>query len=141
MPKGRNRQSKLEHLALHVASGGSVASFARDNEIHVRTAYAWTKLEGFDEKVSGYRASTLSQIVGRLSNLGGRAVKQMGALATGAESENVRLAASRGILADLVSVGTYAVSMSQFNELQARVEQLAAALEVKSASDANGTSK
>jgi transposase-like protein len=141
MPKGRNRESKCELLAIHVASGGSVASFARDHGIHVRTAYAWTKDAGFDAKVIAARAAVLDKLVGRLAKLGSRAVQQIGILSTKADSENVRLAASRAVLSDLIGLGTYAVSSKQFDELQAQVKALAEALEAKASSDANGDRK
>jgi hypothetical protein len=137
MPNGKNNESKLEHLAMHVACGGSVASFARDHEIPRRTAYLWTKSDGFDKKVASYRDLVIDRLVGRLAKLGGKAVQGIGILATKAESEAVRLAACRAVLNDLIGVGTYAVSARQFDDLKAEVAALATALESKIASDSN----
>jgi hypothetical protein len=135
MPNGKHNPALRDHLAMWLASGGTVSAFSRAKDVPVRTCYLWTKRPGFQETIAELRASIIDRCVGRLAGLGKKAVKTIGDLSTGAESEAVRLAASRAVLSDLVSVGTYAVSMTAFNELQSRVEQLAAALEVKSASD------
>jgi hypothetical protein len=137
----KHNPAKRDHLALWLASGGTVSAFSRAQNVPVRTCYLWMKRPGFQEKIAELRASIIDRCVGRLAGLGKKAVKTIGELSTGAESEAVRLAASRAVLSDLISVGTYAVSMSQFNDLQARVEELSQALEVKASSDANGRSK
>jgi hypothetical protein len=137
MSNGKHNPAKRDHLAMWLASGGTVSAFSRAQNVPVRTCYLWMKRPGFQEKIAELRASIIDRCVGRLAGLGKKAVKQIGKLADSAESEAVRLAASRAVLSDLVSVGTYAVSMSQFNDLAARVEQLSQA--IKSASDASSS--
>lgn len=135
MPNGKNNESKLEHLAMHVACGGSVASFARDHDVKRRTAYLWTKIDGFDEKVRNYRDVILDKLVGRLAKLGGKAVSGIGVLAEKAESESVRLAACRAILGDLIAVGNYATSTREFEALKAQVKAIEDAIADRSNND------
>jgi hypothetical protein len=137
MPNGKNNESKLEHLAMHVACGGSVASFARDHEIPRRTAYLWTKSDGFSEKVADYRDRVIDRLVGRLAKLGGKAVQGIGVLAEKAESEAVRLQACRAVLSDLIGIGNYATNARQFEELKAQVKALEDAIANRSNQDAH----
>jgi hypothetical protein len=132
MAHGKHPKQRREHLALHVACGGSVAAFSRDQEIPRRTCYLWTKEAGFAQKVSGYRDKILDKLVGRLAKLGGKAVAGIGVLATKGESESIRLAACRAILSDLISIGNYQASARQITELVSRIAQLEAALENQS---------
>lgn len=131
MPNGPHSRAKVEHLAFHQATGGSVASFSRSEKIPRRTCYAWTKELGYQEKVAAYRANVVDRLVGSLAGLGKAAVKEIGVLAKGAESESVRLQACRAILADLISVGQYAVSVKQFDDLKAEVKSIAEALDAR----------
>jgi hypothetical protein len=124
MAHGKHNRQKREHLALHVASGGSVAAFARDQGIPRRTCYLWTKEAGFTSKVSGYRDRILDKLVGRLAKLGGKAVSGIGVLAAKSESESIRLAACRAILSDLISIGTYTANARQFAAMETRLDAL-----------------
>jgi hypothetical protein len=129
MPNGRHPSAKIEHLAMHVASGGSVASFAKQEKIPRRTAYAWTKDAGFQAKVADYRARIIDKLVGSLAKLGRSAVKGIGVLATTAENESVRLAACRAVLNDLINVGNYQANARQFAEMEARLAALEGAVD------------
>ena len=124
MPNGRHPGAKIEHLAMHMATGGSVAAFARDQGIPRRTAYAWTKDAGFQAKVADYRARIIDKLVGSLAKLGRSAVKGIGVLATTAENESVRLAACRAVLNDLINVGNFQQNARQFAEMEARLDAL-----------------
>jgi len=124
MPNGPHNKAKVDQLALHVASGGSVAAFARDQDVPRRTAYLWRKSPGFQSKVDGFRDRILDRLVGRLARLGGKAVSEIGVLATKGESETVRLAACRDILNDLISIGSYAATARQFAAMESRLEVL-----------------
>ena len=124
MPNGPHNRAKREHLAMHMATGGSVAAFARTQEIPRRTCYLWTKEQGFTQKVSDYRAKVVDRLVGSLAKLGKAAVKEIGILATKADSENVRLAACRAILNDLISVSEFAATAKQLATLEDRLSTL-----------------
>jgi hypothetical protein len=124
MAHGKHPRQKREHLALHVACGGSVAAFSREQEIPRRTCYLWTKEPGFAEKTAGYRDRILDKLVGRLAKLGGRAVSGIGVLAVKGESESIRLQACRAILSDLIAVGNYQANARQFAEMEGRLEAL-----------------
>jgi hypothetical protein len=124
MPNGPHNRAKLEHLAMFLAAGGSVAAFAREHEIPRRTCYLWTKSEGFQTKVRDYRSKIIDKLVGSLARLGKSAVRELGVLAKGAESEAVRLQACRAILSDMINVGTYASVSRQFDEMAARIDIL-----------------
>jgi hypothetical protein len=132
MPNGPHNRAKIDHLAFHQATGGSVASFSRSEKIPRRTCYAWVKEPGYIEKVAAYRANVIDRLVGSLAGLGKAAVKEIGVLAKSAESEVVRLQACRAILSDLISVGQYAVSVKQFEDLKAQVTALEDAIASRS---------
>jgi hypothetical protein len=124
MAHGKHPRQKREHLALHVACGGSVAAFARDHEVPRRTAYLWTKEPGFAAKTAGYRDKILDKLVGRLAKLGGKAVSGIGVLAVKGESDAIKLAACRAILSDLISIGAYQANARQFAAMEARLDAL-----------------
>jgi hypothetical protein len=124
MAHGKHNRQKREHLALHVACGGSVAAFAREQEIPRRTCYLWTKEPGFVSKTAGYRDKILDKLVGRLAKLGGKAVSGISVLASKSESESIRLAACRAILSDLISIGTYTANARQFAAMETRLDAL-----------------
>jgi hypothetical protein len=137
MPNGPHNRAKIEHLAMHLATGGSVAAFSLAQDIPRRTCYAWTKEPGFVEKSAAYRATIIDRLTGSLAKLGKKAVREIGVLATGAESEAVRLQACRAILADLISVGNYSVSAKQFDDLRAQVKAIEDAIANRSTNHAD----
>lgn len=113
-------------LAIAVAGGESVADWARTKEVPARTAYRWAATPEIRRTVQEIRRRSVDQAIGRLSRHATTAAEQIAKLAETAEAEAVRLAACRGLLADLVQVGQYA-------DLANRLEAIETALDDRDA--------
>ena len=72
MPKINNEVQK-DQLALHLASGGGVADWARANRIPDRTVYSWSRSPEVRDRTESIRRAVLAE-----------AVKQLGAHAAAA---------------------------------------------------------
>jgi len=116
-PKG------LAHsLALAVAAGRPVARWAKDHDISPRTAYGWTRRPGFAAKVGRLRLRIMDRAVGQLAAAAARNAATINKLATGAENENVRLAAARAALADLMQVRRHIELEQRVIDLERRLD-------------------
>jgi hypothetical protein len=104
-------------LALAVANGQSIARWARQHQIGVRTAHTWAKDPEFRSRVAELRGRLLDRAIGVLARRVAANAAEINRLATAAESEAVRLAAARAGIADLLGA-------SRFVELRAEVEEL-----------------
>ncbi len=109
------------------AGGRTVKSVAEELGIAERTLYDWRALPGFKAEVEMIRGRIRDEIIGRLTTLAAKAVRELGKLATGASAEAVRLGACRAILGELVSV-------SVFSELKKEIAEVKAMLTPKDAS-------
>jgi hypothetical protein len=125
MPGPRNRNLRTD-LAVAVASGRSVAGWAREHNVPPRTAYSWAKSPEFKAAVEQYRRRAVDRAIGRLSRAATRAVDEIVKLTTGAKSEAVKLAAARAVLAELMAVTSHAENQKQLDELRARITSLEA---------------
>jgi hypothetical protein len=101
---GPHPKNLINSLALAVAGGKRVAAWAKAHDVAPRTAYAWTRRPGFPEKVARLRRRILDRAVGELARRAAANAAEINKLATGAESEAVRLAAARAALADLAAI-------------------------------------
>jgi hypothetical protein len=104
-------------LALAVANGQSIARWANEHKVGVRTAHTWAKAPEFRSEVAELRARLLDRAIGVLARRVAANAGQINRLASKAESEAVRLAAARAGIADLLGA-------SRFVELRAEVEEL-----------------
>jgi hypothetical protein len=109
-----------------VASGRSVASWAREHNVPPRTAYSWAQSLEFKAAVDRYRRRAVDRAIGRLSRAATRAVDEIVKLTTGAKSEGVKLAAARAVLAELMAVTSHAENQKQLDELRSRITSLEA---------------
>jgi hypothetical protein len=105
MSKHRNSQPKAE-LALAVASGQSVAGWAKAREVPEPTAHA------------------VDRAIGRLARRATQAVEEIVTLSKTAKSEAVKLAAARAILSELAGVTSHAAMQHQLAELHQRIASL-----------------
>jgi len=117
----RNNQSQKAALALAMAAGGTVAAWARDNDVAGRTAYTWSRSPEVRDLVERIRRRAIDRAIGRLSRNATAAADQIARLAREAESEAVKLNAARAVLADLMSVSNYAALEKRLAEIERRM--------------------
>jgi hypothetical protein len=113
MPDTPEIPAKSE-LALALASGVSVATWAKANNVPKSTAYEWSKDPEVRREVDFLRRRTLDQAVGRLIKRSKRAADIVFSIAEDAQSESVRLRAARSIFLDGMVV-------AKFSGLEARM--------------------
>jgi hypothetical protein len=113
---------KKTALAIAVARGMKVAAWARQNEVAGSTAHDWTKEPGFRLVVQSWRREALDRAIGMMASRSTDAVKVIGGLADGAESESVRLKAARAVLTDQIAVAKFSDLESRMGQLEAHVE-------------------
>lgn len=96
MPGG-DRKNADGLLAMAMATGFTVAEAAKKAGVSEATAYRRLREPEFKQKVSEIRGSMVAQVSGQLVDAGTEAVRTLRSLLT-AESESVRLAASKAVL-------------------------------------------
>ena len=111
------RENWKNRLALAIARGESISSWARQNEVPLRTAYRWSRDPQVRGEVQEWRRHVLDLAIGRMARLAKKAADGIVRLAEGAESEAVQLRAWRAILADQMTV-------SRFAELEQRMAEI-----------------
>lgn len=115
-----------DSFALAIASGTSVREAAAAAGLSERTAYRRLRDPAFRRRVSEFRASLLSEAVGRLSEAANEAVSTLKALLS-SRTDSVRLSAARTIL-----------ELGPKLREQAELEERIAALECAAAQEAEG---
>jgi hypothetical protein len=116
----------IDKLALHVAGGGRIASWARENGVPRRTCYDWSRRPEFQDKVEAIRRRTVDRAVGRMTRSLHRAVKKIEDLVEQGENDHVRLAAARTLIDKMLDVKGHAEFERQIAELRARIASLEA---------------
>jgi hypothetical protein len=89
------RRLKKINLAASVAEGESIAEWARENGVPVRTAQRWAQDRNVRREVDACRRRALNQAVGRLTHMSRNAIDGIVHLAKEADSESVQLRAWR----------------------------------------------
>ena len=125
MPTIHNEVQK-DQLALHLASGGGVADWARANGIPDRTAYSWSRSPDVRERTESLRRAVLAEAVQQLGAHAAAAAGQIVKLAEDARSETVRLQAARAVLAEFVSVSNYTSMAGQLADIERRLRERSA---------------
>ncbi len=118
-----NNQVQKEQLALHLASGGGVADWARANDIPDRTAYAWSRSPEVRDRTECIRRAVLAEAVRKLGEHAAAAAAQIVKLAENAQSETVRLQAARAVLAEFMAVSNYTGLAGRVADLERRVRE------------------
>ncbi len=121
-PKFDKDEKKLD-LARAVARGQSIVVWRRKNDVPVRTAYNWASEPEVRKSSEMWRRSALNQAIGRLARESNAAAVGIKRLATGADSESVRLAAWRAILADQMAVAKFSTLEQRMTDLEQQREQ------------------
>jgi hypothetical protein len=140
MPKTIN--PNLQHkFARDVASGAEITEWAKKNRVSKRTAYRWYHSPEVREEIENVRREILDEAIGRLSRHATSAAAQITVLAGEAESEAVRLQASRAVLAEILTVSNYAVLERRMVEIERRLQDSARAALSHPGSDAAESSR
>jgi hypothetical protein len=103
-----------------VATGKTVTSWAKKNQIPLRTAYEWHRRPTFKTTVDRYRRRYLDRALGRLARNAAKAAGVVSQLASGADSQGVKLQAARAVLDDLMRVWRFAELEGRVTELERR---------------------
>jgi hypothetical protein len=117
----RNNENHKANLALAMAAGTAVPDWARDNDVHRRTAYTWSRSPEVLDQVKLIRSQVLDRTAGRLSDNATAAADKIAKLAQEAASESVQLQAARAVLAELMTVSNYLALERRLDELERRV--------------------
>jgi hypothetical protein len=118
----RINQSQKSALALAMAAGQAVPAWARDHDVPERTAYTWSRSPEVLDLVEAIRREVLDRTIGRLCDHATAAADEIARLAREAASEAVRLHAARAVLAELMTVSSYAALEGRMAELERRVD-------------------
>ena len=108
----------VAELAVTVAIGASVPKWAALHGVTPRTAYAWTKTEGFDEMVREHRRTLVGEAVGELSLNAKKAVETLGKRMDSAD-ERVSLAAADRYLNAIVKITEHAELEKRMADVEA----------------------
>jgi hypothetical protein len=119
-----HQENTKPQLAVALAHGASVAAWARIHGVPKATAYRWSRDPEVREMVESCRRGVVERVIGQLTKRAIPAVSQVGALSAKAESESVRLSASRAIAKDLMAV-------SKFGGLEGRMAKIEEKLGVR----------
>ena len=117
------RRLKKIHLAASVAEGESIAEWARENGVPVRTAQRWAQDRNVRREVEACRRRVVHQAIGRLTGMTTKAADRISTLAQEADSESVQLRAWRGVLADLMSVSKFSVLEYRMTEIEEELDK------------------
>ncbi|MGO9465578.1 MAG: hypothetical protein ACLQVF_15650 [Isosphaeraceae bacterium] len=115
---GPHPRALISSLALAVAAGKTVAAWANENKIPLRTAYEWHRRPEFKRAVHRYRRRYVDRALGLLARNAAKSASVVVRLADKAESEAVQLQAARAVLADLMSVSRFADVEERISELE-----------------------
>jgi hypothetical protein len=118
----RNNQIRKSELARALAKGSTVTDWAQINQVPDRTAYRWAGCRAVRDEVEAIRRDALDLAIGRLSEKATSAAEQIARLAEAAVSEAVRLQASRAVLAELMTVSSYAALEHRLAEIERRLK-------------------
>jgi hypothetical protein len=118
----RNNLIRKSELARALAKGSTVTDWAQINQVPDRTAYRWAGCRAVRDEVEAIRRDALDLAIGRLSEKATSAAEQIARLAEAAVSEAVRLQASRAVLAELMTVSSYAGLEHRLAEIERRLK-------------------
>ncbi len=110
-------------LALGVACGRSVRSWARRHEIEFTTAYEWSVQKEFRLLVDRARLRVADSMVGRLVRATRLAIDQLVRLCTRSESDAIRLSASRALLDYWIKVDRHFVLHAKMDDIEVRLHE------------------
>jgi len=110
---------------LSVASGKSVAAWAKANNIPLRTAYEWHRRPEFRAQVDEFRRRFFDRALGQMSRHVTTAVAEIVRLVTRGSSDSVRLQAARAVVADLMVMSDYAGLDKRITDIEKQLHERA----------------
>jgi hypothetical protein len=113
-------------LALALAHGKSIRSWARASNVPRVTAQRWSKDREVRKMADYIRRRALDRAVGQIATRSTWVVGQMTNLARVADSDAVRLRALRGLMGEMIAI-------SKFSGLEARLAECEEMLDAQSA--------
>jgi hypothetical protein len=116
-------ENQQKSLALGVACGRSVRSWARRHEIEFTTAYEWSVQKEFRLLVDRARLRVADFMVGRLVRAARLAIDQLVLLCTRSESDAVRLSASRALLTYWMKVDRHFVLHAKMDGIEVCLDE------------------
>jgi hypothetical protein len=111
-------------LVVAIAKGVAISKWARENSVPNRTAYRWASDPRVRARVEKCRRRALDRAIGKMSHSVNWAALGIKKLAETAASESVKLTALRTIFSNMMAI-------SEFAELQDRINQLEEQLHVR----------
>lgn len=115
---GPHSKALVEEAALAIASGRSASVFAKKAGIGVRTVQTWLKKPSFRKRVRELRQEMTQQTLGVLTSAATSAAVQLARLTIEGQTEQIRLAAARAVLGELLSVSNHAEIKAEIEELK-----------------------
>ena len=121
----RNNEGQKSSLALAMAVGDTVADWASEKHVALRTAQAWSASREVRKEVRRIRRRVLDAAIGRLSKNATAAADRIAQLVKDAKSEAVQFSAARAVLADLMAVSNYAALERRLAAVERRMQDTA----------------
>ena len=115
---GESTNSQKMLLAVAIAEGTSVATWASSNGVPERTAYRWATESEVRSETESLRRRALDAAIGRLAKRATWAVDGIVELGESAASESVRLSALRAVMSDFIAVSNFAGLEGRVAELE-----------------------
>ena len=115
---GESTNSQKMLLAVAIAEGTSVATWASSNGVPERTAYRWAAEPEVRSEIESIRRRALDEAIARLAKRATWAVDGIVTLGENAASESVRLSALRAVMSDFIAVSNFAGLEGRLAELE-----------------------
>jgi hypothetical protein len=115
---GESTNSQKMLLAVAIAEGTSIATWASSNGVPERTAYRWAAEPEVRSETESIRRRALDEAIGRLARRATWAVDGIVELGENADSESVRLSALRAVMSDFIAVSNFAGLEGRVAELE-----------------------
>ncbi len=116
--------SQQKSLALSIACGRTVRSWAKHHEVDFTEAYDTSIESGFLKLVETARLRVADRMVGRLTRGADVAIAQLVRLCTKSSSDSIRLSASRAILTHWLKVSQHFYVKVKIKALEEFLERI-----------------
>jgi hypothetical protein len=111
---------KRERVAVLLASGMAIKHAAAETRVGERTVHGWLDDDAFTRLVNRYRSHLIAETLGKLSEVGVKAVATL-AGALDSDNDNVRVRAADSILSHLVRIREHSELEQRLAELEGRL--------------------
>jgi hypothetical protein len=125
-PRVRSQRRLRGQFVAAIADGTPVDEWASLNGVPRRTAFRWAREPKLRLLIERQRRQILDAAVGRMTRGVPSAVSGILDLAMGASSESVRLAASRAVMSDMMTVSKFGILEDRMTKLEEKLRARAA---------------